>query len=184
MTANIHVTIFPNLDRFLLIDVRDTDKPLVRVVHTDELLTPEYYAEIERRFTELLRATDEAPFQKLILLPARVQAMLQEHGMSALASLCSGKDPAVQGGQLSVFLCTGSILNMARPELEAAMDSFLQGAYSAEFVARCKETFVGLLEEERGRIADQERDELRRAVIGQDEQFLTLWQDPHRQSPN
>lgn len=182
LNADIHISLFPNLHQFMVIDVRDLADPSVRVVDASDLLTPEYYREIEEEFSRLLRA-EGPPFLNLMLLPARVQAMLQEKGMAALAQMFGDPSTGEERNRISLFICTGGILAMKPREVAAAMDAFFGNKVLATFVDECNKTFIRLLDAERSQISRKERDELRRAVLGESAQFLTLWQNRPGQEP-
>ncbi|MSQ25306.1 MAG: hypothetical protein EXR49_03385 [Dehalococcoidia bacterium] len=182
LSADIHISLFPNLHQFMVIDVRDLADPKVRVVDTTELLTPEYYREIEEEFSGLLRM-EGAPFLNLMLLPARLQAMLQQKGMAALAQMFGDPSAGEERNRISLFICSGAILTMKPREMAAAMDAFFGNRVLTSFVDECTKTLLRLLDAERTQLAKKERDELRRAVLGESEQFLTLWQNPPGQEP-
>ena len=78
---------------------------------------------------------------------------------------------------MSLFLAAGPVLNMDESDLAAAMDGFFDDKLASSFVAQCTAEFKRLLVEEKAQISKKERDELRRAVLGESDQFMTLWQD-------
>ena len=79
---------------------------------------------------------------------------------------------------MSLFLCSGSILSMHERDVTAAMEGFFAGHLSPGFVEECNQMFKKLLADEKSKITKKEQDELRRAVVGESEQFYTLWQSP------
>ena len=70
LSADLHVCIFPNLDEFMVIDVRDLEAPKARVMPAAEVLTATHYDDLEAEFSRLLR-TEGPPFLNLMLLSAR-----------------------------------------------------------------------------------------------------------------
>ncbi len=175
-SADIHISIFPHLDEFMAIDLRNRQEPQVRVVSTGEFLTPEYYLELEKQISEMLRAPGP-PFMALMALPARVQALLQQKGVERLAKLFDGEGQERKESRISLFLCTGPILNMSDDEISSALSGFFQDRFPGPFVDECNSTFRRLLAREKEMVLQRERDELRRAVLGESDQFFTLWQD-------
>lgn len=173
-SADIHICIFPNLDDFLVIDVRDLNAPKVQVIAVKELLTEEYLRGLEGAFSKLLRSNGPS-FTNLMLLPARLQALLQQQGVANLLRLF-GENESSNPPRISLFFCSGPILAMGDEELSSAMETFFDGRAPSGFVAESHAAFGRLLQEERSHIARKERDELRRAVMGKSEQFFTLWQ--------
>ncbi len=173
-SADLHVTIFPHLDEFMAIDVRDKARPQVRVVNAKELLTPDHYRELEQELAALIRAPGP-PFLSLITLPARMQAAMQEKGAARLAKLLAGGGG---GHRISLFICAGPIVAMTDEEADTALQAFFQDSYPKSFVELCGATFRRLLRRERTFIVSQEREQLRRAVLGESDQFYTMWQRP------
>ena len=175
-SADIHISIFPHLDEFMAIDLRNTEEPEVRVVSTGEFLTPDYYQELERKISEMLRAPGP-PFLTLMALPARIQALLQQKGIERLAKLFEGKGQGQKESRVSLFLCAGPVLTMGDDDITTALNGFFQDRLPAAFVDKCGSTFRRLLDREKEMVLQRERDELRRAVLGDSDQFFTLWQD-------
>ena len=176
--ADIHVCIFPHLDEFILLDYRDMEKPTFRVVPASELLTPQYYQEIEKEFTRILYS-GEAPFANLMALPQRLEYFLRAQGMRRLSSILPPEtDPqAGDSPRVSVFLCGSAITAMGDEDLTALMDSFFEDGPPPAFVKEYTTTFLRLMEAERAGIRERELDELRRAVQGRSNQFFTIWQE-------
>ena len=182
--ADVHVCIFPHLDEFILMDCRDMEHPTFRVVASSELLTPQYYKEIEKEFTRILYS-GEAPFAKLMSLPQRLEFFLRSQGLRRLSSILP---PEVDGHgetpRVSVFLCGSSITAMGDEDLNALLASFFEDGPPPAFVKEYTATFLRLMEVERGGIQERELDELRRAVQGRSNQFFTIWQERTRPGPN
>lgn len=178
--ADIHVCIFPHLDEFILLDYRDSEHPALRVVPASELLTPQYFQEIEKEFSRILYS-GEAPFVNLMTLPQRLEHFLKAQGLHRLTSMLPpGSGPPGSGKEsprVSVFLCSGAIINMGEEELSAFIDSFFEDGPPQQFVRDYTATFMRLLEAERISIRSRELDELRRAVKGHSNQFFTIWQE-------
>jgi hypothetical protein len=177
LSADLHVCIFPNLDEFMVIDVRDLEAPKARVLPAVDVLTPNHYDDLEAEFSRLLR-TEGPPFLNLMLLSAKVQAMLQERGIAALAKTFGMDAANPENNRMSLFLCSGSILSMHERDVTGALEVFFGGNLPPGFVEECNQLFKKLLAEEKSKITRKEQDELRRAVLGKSEQFYTLWQSP------
>ena len=176
LSADIHVCIFPHLTEFLVIDVRDLQHPKLRVIQTSELVTPSYLEELQRDFNELLHA-EGPPFMNLMMLPARLQSLLQQKGIANLVHLFGGIDADSERPRISLFLASGPVLNMEEEDLVNTMEAFFDGKLPSGFVGECNTEFRRLLQTEKAHISAKERDELRRAVLGESDQFFTLWQD-------
>ena len=179
--ADIHVCIFPHLDDFILLDYRDSEHPTFRVVPASELLTPQYYQEIEKEFTRILYS-GKSPFSNLMALPQRLEYFLRSQGLRRLSSILP-PDANLHGDipRVSVFLCGGAITAMGDEDLNALMDSFFEDGPAPLFIQEYTSTFLRLMEQERAGVRATELDELRRAVQGRSNQFFTIWQD--RKSP-
>ncbi len=176
--ADVHVCIFPHLKEFILLDFRDDDHPTFRVVSASELLTPQYYKEIEEEFTRLLHS-DDVPFVSLMTLPQRMESFLRAKGLQRLNELLRNSQASKEAEtpRVSVFFCSGPMITMGDDDVTAALDSFFEDGPPEAFVKEYGDTFRRLLEMERTSIRAQEMDELRRAVRGQSNQFFTLWQN-------
>ena len=175
-SADIHVCIFPNLEEFMVIDVRDPGDPQLRLASVKELLTDEYLSELEREFSGLLRAGGP-PFVNMMMLAARVQEMVAERGVARLVEVLGGDAAAEDAPRIALFLAAGPVLKMSDDDLSLAFDAFFSNVTPAGFAARCDATFKRLLTVEKQHIQEQHKDELRRAVRGESDQFFTLWQD-------
>ncbi|MEE9284489.1 MAG: hypothetical protein V3V35_02050 [Dehalococcoidia bacterium] len=175
-SADIHISVFPHLDEFMAIDLRSPDHPQVRVVGTGDFLTPDYFRELEQQFSQMLREPGP-PFMNLMALPTRLQMLLQQKGMERLAKLFGGEGTDAKKSRISLFLCIGPILTMSDDEVSMALKGFFEDRFPQAFVDECGSTFRRLLAQEKQRIAQGERDALRQAVLGDSDQFFTLWQD-------
>jgi hypothetical protein len=180
--ADIHVCIFPHMDEFILLDFRDDEHPTYRVVPASELLTPQYYKEIEKEFHTFLYS-GEAPFVNMMTLPQRLELFLRSQGMRRLTNILpTGAADASDEPRVSIFLASGPLVDMSNEDLVELLDNFFEDGPPKEFVKDYGATFLRLLEQERVRIKAQALDELRRAVKGQSNQFFTLWQDRSTQN--
>lgn len=175
-SADIHVCIFPNLEEFMVIDVRKPGEPDLRLASVHDLLTEDYLGELEREFSNLLRA-EGPPFVNLMLLAARVQEMVTERGVARLIEVLSGGAADGEPPRVALFLAAGPVLTMSDDDLSLAFDAFFSNVTPAGFAARCDATFKRLLTLEKQYLQEQHKDELRRAVRGESDQFFTLWQD-------
>ena len=175
-SADIHVCIFPNLEEFMVIDVRNPGEPDLRLASVRDLLTDDYLSELEREFSNLLRA-EGPPFVNLMLLAARVQEMVTERGVARLIEVLSGGAADGEPPRIALFLAAGPVLTMTDDDLSLAFDAFFSNVTPAGFAARCDATFKRLLTLEKQHLQEQHKDELRRAVRGESDQFFTLWQD-------
>ncbi len=172
-SADVHVCAFPNIDTLLVLDLRDERTPTMRIVKAAELLTPDYYTEVEAAFSKLLRAGG-AGFLKVMALPMALQVVLQEKGIAAIQRLFPG--PGKHGDvRISIIIAESSLLAMSDDDLHLANEAFFDGKYADSFVAECGKTFAKLVAEERGVAAEKERLELLNIVTGDSDQFFTMW---------
>ena len=175
-SADIHVCIFPNLEEFMVIDVRNPGDPHLRLASAADLITDGYLSELEQEFSKLLRA-EGPPFVNMMLLAARVQEMVTQHGVARLIEVLSGGEATEDEPRIALFLAAGPVLTMSDDDLSLAFDAFFSNVTPAGFAARCDATFKRLLTLEKQHLQEQHKDELRRAVRGESDQFFTLWQD-------
>jgi hypothetical protein len=175
-SAEFHVTIFPHLEEFLVIDARDLSKPQLRMLKARDLLTTEHLRDLEQGFGQLLR-TPGPPFLNMMALPARVQTLLQQVGGAHLGKMLSGEGGEGQH-RISLFICAGPIVTMSDEELGGAFSGFFGDTVPQAFAKECRDTFLRLLRQERMHIEQSEREELRRAVLGETGDFYTMWKRP------
>ena len=174
--AEVHVCIFPHLEEFMVLDARDTGAPQFHVLRVDEMLTPEYYAEVEREFSQMLRSS-ETPFLNLMTLPQRLELFLRKKGMDAISRLAQTGNHDEDQGRVSLFLCAGPILSMSDEDVAEAMEAFFRDGPPRTFIRDYGDAFQRLLEKEKGHIKNRQQEELRRAAQGRSNQFYTLWQE-------
>jgi hypothetical protein len=173
-SADVHVCAFPNIDRLLVVDVRDERSPAMRVVKAEELMTPDYYKEVEEAFSKILRAGGNG-FLKVMALPMALQVVLQEKGMAAIQRLFPG--PGKHGDiRISVIIAESALLTMSEEDLLLANEAFFDGKYADDFVASCGKAFAHLVAKERAAMAEKEKQELRDIVTGGSDQFYTVWE--------
>ena len=103
--------------------------------------------------------------------------MVAERGVARLVEVLGGDAAAEDAPRIALFLAAGSVLKMSDDDLSLAFDAFFSNVTPAGFAARCDATFKRLLTVEKQHIQEQHKDELRRAVRGESDQFFTLWQD-------
>ena len=176
--ADIHICIFPHLDEFIVLDVKEMANPSFKVVPASDMLTEDYYRAIEQEFSKMLRSGEGQPFMNLMALPQRLELHLRQKGMRALAHVINDGEQDAEEQRMSLFLCAGPILNMTEDDLATALETFFQGGPSQSFIHDYGSTFRRLLDQERSRIKSRQQEELRRAVQGRSNQFFTLWQKP------
>lgn len=181
--ADIHVCIFPHLNEFIVLDTRDMKDPSFRIVPSSEMLTPAYYAEIEKEFSKLLQAAPNEPFINLMTLPQRLEIHLRQNGMRALTRLVQGSD-TYEEQRMSLFLCTGPILTMHKSDVNSLIEAFFRNAVSETFIRDYASAFHRMIMDEKGHIKARQEEELRRAVQGHSNQFFTLWQNPKGSQSN
>jgi len=173
-SADVHVCAFPNIDCLLVVDVRNEANPTMRVVRADEIMTPEYYREVEEAFSKILHAQGNG-FLKAMALPMALQVVLQDKGMAAIQRLFPG--PGKHGDvRISVIIAESALLSMSEEDLLLANEAFFDGKYADDFVAACGKTFAQLAAKERSAVAEKERQELRNIVTGDSNQFFTMWE--------
>lgn len=179
--ADFHICIFPHLDEFIVLDARDPSNPSYRLVPAGDLMTADYYQEVEKEFSRLLHAGKATPFANLITLPQRLEAALRRKGIQRLTQVLHERTTGMESPRVSIFLCAGPILALSEEDISAAMEGFFEGGPSKDFISGYGVVFRKLLQRERMGIKAREMDELRKAVEGRSSQFFTLWQS--RQGP-
>ena len=79
--AEIHLCIFPHLNEFLVLDLRD-QQTHISLIDAREVFTSEFFRGVEEEFSEALRAETDFPFAHLMSLPLRVEEAIKETALN------------------------------------------------------------------------------------------------------
>lgn len=176
--ADIHLFIFPYLEKFLIIDLRSdsTHIPTVKLLSMREVFDEDFYKQVEGEFSQLLRKR-EGVFLNLMSLPLRLQTLLQEKGIQAVLERIGRGEKLSPSSSISVFICAGQVLSTADAQLAKAVKEIFGPEAQEPLVDSCIKSLQELFREERGRAKEMERQELRDTIEGRSDSYLTLWQD-------
>lgn len=80
-SPDIQLCIFPHLQEFLVIDLREND-PQVLVLNTDDIFNEEFYRTVESEFSQALRPRSQFFFSHLINLPVVMDETMRDIAMT------------------------------------------------------------------------------------------------------
>lgn len=176
--AEVNLCIFPHLKEFLAIDLRRglPGRPYVRQLSTDDVLNEGFYQEVKDTFSTLLEDR-EHPFANLIALPPRVEMLVRQRSLAAILRVVNPDTPVAPVPQVAVLLCTPAVVRLSNEQLAAAIQHFL-GEAGAGVVQETLQHMKRLVAQERTLLSELEREHMRQAILGQDQDFFTLWERP------
>ncbi|MBI4338097.1 MAG: hypothetical protein HY683_09760 [Chloroflexi bacterium] len=176
-TVDLGVCIFPHLDEFLVVDLRDeeTTAPSVKLLRAQEALDEEFYHQVEAQFSQMLREKTQ-PFANLMSMPLRLEGMIREEGLAALVRKVTGHGFEGQRPRVAVFLFAGDLVHANAEQLAHAAQQMVGTKGSPPLVEQVSQHLQRLIKQERSFVRQEEKDQLRRMVQGQADEFISLWE--------
>lgn len=80
---DLTLCVFPHLRRLLLLDCR-TSPPTLHTLAAEDVFTPAFHADLERRFVALAREGSRFPFQHMLSLSGRVDELVHTAAIDAV----------------------------------------------------------------------------------------------------
>ena len=175
---DVTLCLFPHLKEFLVVDFRDGGVRIF-LLKTDEVFTEEFFGEVERSFSEIVRHPTEQPLTHLTAMPERVDELLRVHVVQAILRKIGEEGlEEMEFPRIAVLTVSGPTLHLEKEQLA----QFFESIVPEDAAPSSTEEWVGLMarlvEEERKALRMMERQELRQALERESERFFTLW-DSH-----
>ena len=176
--ADVSICIFPHLQDFIVIDIRDElpGRPQVRLLKTNAVLKEEFYTEVESSFSQLLRE-QEQPFANLLALPDHLEALVRESALKAILEMINADVPDAELPQIAILLFTGPALYMNSTQLTDAIQRLFERELDSSIITECVEMVEKLLAQEKKIFQTQEEERLREMIKGQSSEYFTLWEN-------
>ncbi|MBI4233178.1 MAG: hypothetical protein HY686_01915 [Chloroflexi bacterium] len=176
--AEVNLCIFPHLREFLVIDLRRglPQRPSARLLKAGEVFAETFYREVEGAFSAMLRDQDH-PFATLMALPPRVEALVRERALAAILRKVNEGVSEEQMPRVAILLCSGPILTADSPRLTRTIQYIFGSGVDPWLVMDTVEMMEKLLAQERAVLQELERMQLRQALLGKGDDFLTLWEN-------
>ena len=179
--ADITLCIFPYQKEFIAVDLRDSQRvrPTVKLLNVDDVLGEEFYTAVEEAFSRLLRQS-EHPFANLISLPVQVQEEVRNHSLKAILQKLDGGARDTSAPQIAILLFGGPVLQMDDEQVGELIREMLGPEASSSVVEECQAVVNRLLSKEKQILQSHERNQIKEMILGNSEEFFTLWEDPSR----
>ncbi len=173
---DIHLCIFPHLQEFLVVDLREGHQRFV-LVATAEVLHGEFYRAMEEEFSETLREETELPFTHLINLPLRLEEMIRGVAMTFILKHLGIDPEAEDAPSVVVFVVSGGALAVHSKQIIENLHTLLEGRLPATGLAQWDIAVARLMTEEEAVLQRLNRQELTEAVHGDSPDYFTLWEN-------
>lgn len=176
--AEVHFFIFPHLKDFLVIDVRKDlpGRPRVYTSSAQKIFSEEFYRRLEERFSFLLRR-QEQPFADLMSLPQDVETTIRDGVLEQMLSEINVDDPGVSIPRISILLCGPWVLNLSPQLMAETMESLFDAEPEQSLFLSATNEMERLIKQERIQSEASEQRRMRHAILGENADFLTLWEN-------
>ncbi len=180
-SADITLCIFPYQKEFVAVDLRDSQRvrPTVKLLNVDDVLGEEFYSAVEEAFSRLLRQS-EHPFANLISLPVQVQAEVRDQSLKAILQELNGGAHDTSAPQIAILLFGGPVLHMEDEQVGELIREMFGPEASSSVVEECQALVNRLLSNEKQIFQAHERNQMKEMILGDSEEFFTLWEDQSR----
>ena len=162
--ADIHLYIFPHIQEFLAIDLRES-VPQVSLLDSGEIFDGEFYRTVEEEFSYTLREKTAFPFDHLINLPLRVEEIVRGVAMTAILDRM-GMDPEEEEEMpaVVVFIISGAALSMHLDQLMESFRKLLGPPAEGLTIKRWEGVFNRLVREEHNAVKKLSHHDLAEAI--------------------
>jgi hypothetical protein len=179
-TADITLCIFPHLREFVAVDAREDRPggPVVLRLSISNVLGEEFYTQVERDFSKLIRRHDIG-FLELMGIPQQVEAMVRTNSLKRIIAELGlnisnvGNDP---GGTVGVLFFAGSLLALEGLQLSEAMQELFGKKLAPKALEQLIDQLLELIEQERGSIRDTTRQDIASLISGKGGPYVTIWE--------
>ena len=174
---DLQLYIFPHLQEFLTIDLRES-QPQVLLLNTTDVFDEEFFKGVEAKFSQAVREESQFPFAHLINLPLRLEEIIRGVAMTSILEwLGIDPDDEEQVPSVVVFVISGGALTMHSEKLIESLRNFLMSFSEAPAVAQWTDVLSRLVSEENAAIQKINQQELIEALRGDSPDYFTLWEN-------
>ena len=175
--CDLHIYIFPHLNEFLTIDVRELS-PVVHLLDTGIVFGEKFYTALEQEFGNVARQGDSFTFSHLINLPLRMEEIIRDLSMSFILEAI-GVDPDDEESVPSVvvFVISGGALGLHSDKLIEGVRHLLKNSKEEIPVRDWGNVLSRLVEQENSALQSINQSELSEAFSGDFHDYFTLWEN-------
>lgn len=149
---DLQLYIFPHLQEFLTIDLRE-EQPQLLLLNTADVFDEEFFKSVETEFSQTVREENQFPFAHLINLPLRLEEIIRGIAMTAiLERLGIDPDDEEQVPSVVVFVISGGALTMHSEKLIESLRNFLLSFSEEPAVTQWTDVLSRLVSEENAAI--------------------------------
>ena len=177
--AEVSLCVFPHLKEFLVLDMRRglPGRPCLYTSSAPDIFSQEFYRRIEEEFSTLLRR-QEQPFANLMGLPQEIEITIRERALEQMLASINGDLPDAPTPRLSILLCGPSVLTMHGHRLTEMVETLFGSDADPSLVLSATREMERLIQQERIQVEAGEQQRMRGVILGQNADFLTIWQKP------
>jgi hypothetical protein len=175
--CDLHIYIFPHLNEFLTIDVREPS-PVVHLLDTGIVFGEKFYTALEQEFGSVARQGNSFTFSHLINLPLRMEEIIRDLSMSFILEEI-GVDPDDEESVPSVvvFVISGGALGLHSDKLIEGVRHLLQNSKEELPDHDWGNVLSRLVEQENSALQTINQTELSEAFSGDFHDYFTLWEN-------
>ena len=175
--CDLHIYIFPHLNEFLTIDVREPS-PVVHLLDTGIVFGEKFYTALEQEFGSVARQGNSFTFSHLINLPLRMEEIIRDLSMSFILEEI-GVDPDDEESVPSVvvFVISGGALGLHSDKLIEGVRHLLQNSKEELPDHDWGNVLSRLVEQENSALQTVNQTELSEAFSGDFHDYFTLWEN-------
>ena len=178
--ADITLCIFPHLREFIAIDARENRSggPAVLSLSISNVLGEEFYTNVERDFSKLLRGHDIG-FLELMGIPQQVEAVVRANSLKRIIAELGILPPEGSnnpGGTVGVLFFAGTLLSFSVGQLREATGELFGKRLSPMMLEQLNDQLIDLMDKERKSISDTSQQDLVGLISGKSGPYVTLWE--------
>jgi hypothetical protein len=174
---DLQLYIFPHLQEFLTIDLRD-GSPHIMLLNTADVFGEDFFKAVEEEFSLAAREENEFPFAHLINLPLRLEEIIRGVAITCiLEHLGIDSDDEEHLPTVVVFVVSGGALAMHSEKLIESVKSFLGSFIEDPTIVRWEGVLTRLVTEENEALQRINQQELTEALRGDSPDYFTLWEN-------
>jgi len=175
--CDLHIYIFPHLNEFLTIDVREPS-PVVHLLDTGIVFGEKFYTALEQEFGSVARQGNSFTISHLINLPLRMEEIIRDLSMSFILEEI-GVDPDDEESVPSVvvFVISGGALGLHSDKLIEGVRHLLQNSKEELPDHDWGNVLSRLVEQENSALQTINQTELSEAFSGDFHDYFTLWEN-------
>ena len=174
---DIQLYIFPHLQEFLTVDMRET-VPQVSLLNAGDLFNEDFFRCVETEFSQEIREETDFPFSHLMNLPMRLEETIRGVAMNfILESLDMDPEDEENLPSVVVFVISGGALALHSEKLVNSLQDFLGGHSDAATLSEWSTVISRLVKEESAVMKNLSHQDLAEAVPGDTPDYFTLWEN-------